>query len=122
MTGNARKVWLVTLGLAVWAAQVGPTSGAPLMRKSSADFVNVYEASSEDYMGDDTTDTSGVYRVGGLAPGDYTLRFRDLNETYLTEYYDDKPSQNSADPVSVSAGMTSTANAQLALGQTVRQA
>jgi hypothetical protein len=90
-------------------------SGAPL---GNVD-VDVYEASSGDYVADDTTDASGVYHIGGLVAGDYKLRFRDINEVYLTEYYDDKPSLDSADLVSVTAGMTSTANAQLALGGVV---
>jgi hypothetical protein len=78
--------------------------------------VDIYDASTDYWLGDVLTDASGVYWIRGLAAGGYKLRFRDTNEVYITEYYDDKPALTSADPIAVTAGVTSTANAQLALG------
>ncbi|MGD9099759.1 MAG: carboxypeptidase regulatory-like domain-containing protein, partial [Anaerolineae bacterium] len=90
-------------------------SGLPL---SDID-VDVYVASSGNWLKDEMTDASGVYRISGLASGDYKLRFLDTNQIYLTEYYDDKPTKDSADLVTVAVGMTTTANAQLVLGGVV---
>ncbi|MEA3394483.1 MAG: CBS domain-containing protein [Pseudomonadota bacterium] len=36
-----------------------------------------------------------------VTAGSYKIRFRDLNGVYINEYYDDKPDQDSADPVTV---------------------
>ncbi len=85
--------------------------GAPLDGIS----VYAYKAASGDYVNNDYTDATGAYLVGGLASGSYKLRFSDSDNQYLTEYYDDKPDLNSADPVAVTAGVTTTnVNAQLA--------
>jgi hypothetical protein len=59
----------------------------------------------------------GFYRVEGLAPGSYKLNFDPgLNRCtpLLEEYYNDKPDLVSADPVDVTSGGTSTADAGLA--------
>jgi len=52
------------------------------------------------------TDLSGNYRVGGLGTGDYKVLFRDPSGFYDDEYYDDKSDWNQANPVSVTAGIT----------------
>ena len=46
----------------------------------------------------------------------YKLRFYDNNGAHLAEYYDDKPDLDSADPFSVTAGVTTTINAELTCG------
>ncbi|MDY7078280.1 MAG: carboxypeptidase regulatory-like domain-containing protein [Chloroflexota bacterium] len=84
-------------------------SGTPL---SDID-VDVYDATTSNWIGDDDSDSSGLYRIGGLAAGNYKLRFRDNNGIYLTEYHENKPDLDSGDPVTVTAGMTTTVNAQL---------
>jgi hypothetical protein len=76
--------------------------------------VNVYDAATGNYIGDDDTDSSGVYRLSGLAAGSYKLYFRDYSGIYLSEYYDDKPTLSSADPVTVTAGVTATVDVALA--------
>ena len=84
-------------------------SGAPLENVN----VNAYEAATGDYVGSDTTNVSGTYHIGGLISDSYKLRFYDNSGAYLSEYYDDKPDLDSADPFSVTAGVTTTINAEL---------
>jgi hypothetical protein len=90
-------------------------SGAPLEDVR----VNVYDALSDDYVKSDTTDGSGAYRVGALGTGSYKVRFYDNNGLYLTEYHNDKPSRESADPVSVSTGDVAIVDAQLTPAATI---
>ena len=87
-------------------------SGAPL----NSIRVRAYDAASGNQINSDTTGASGTYRIGGLATGNYKLRFSDNNGNYLLEYYEDKPNLDSADPISVTGGMTTTIDAQLVLG------
>ena len=90
-------------------AEVG---GAPLNNVS----VTAYDAASGNSKGSNTTDASGVYRIGGLAAGNYKLRFTDNTGLYLREYYNDKPDLASANPVAVTNGVTTTVNAALTFG------
>ena len=78
--------------------------------------VNVYDAVTGAYIRDDDTDASGVYHIGSLTTGDYKLYFRDYSGVHLNEYYDDKLDFADADLVSVTSGMTTTANAVLSQG------
>ena len=60
------------------------------------------------------TDSAGEYRRGELDPSlAYTIRFSDPQSGYLDQYFDDKPDAASADPVSLTAGAWSDANASL---------
>ncbi|MDI6832130.1 MAG: carboxypeptidase regulatory-like domain-containing protein, partial [Actinomycetota bacterium] len=54
------------------------------------------------YHGHATTDENGDFRVGGLPTGEYRVRF--YHDEYITEFYDDQPDFQQADPVSVTAG------------------
>ncbi len=87
-------------------------SGAPLNNI----YVTAYDAVDGNFINSDSTDAAGVYRFGGLAPIEYKLQFVDFNDVYVPEYYNNKRDFASADPVSVTSGMTTTINAQLALG------
>jgi 5-hydroxyisourate hydrolase-like protein (transthyretin family) len=87
-------------------------SGTPLSNIN----VRAYDASTGSQVGNNTTDASGIYRIGGLSPGTYKLRFQDNNGVYLTEYHNNKPDLDSADPVAVSIGTTTTVNAALQAG------
>ncbi|HNT73872.1 MAG TPA: carboxypeptidase regulatory-like domain-containing protein [Anaerolineae bacterium] len=78
--------------------------------------VNVYDAATDAYVKDANTDADGIYRISGLAAGGYKLYFRDPNSAYMGEYYDDKSSLATADPIAVTAGLTTTANAALTAG------
>ncbi len=53
-----------------------------------------------------STRADGTYDLGGLAPGDYSIRFADSSGDHVPEYYDDKPTADAADPVTVAAGAT----------------
>ncbi|MEE8389556.1 MAG: carboxypeptidase regulatory-like domain-containing protein [Anaerolineae bacterium] len=119
--GSADPV-TVTAGVTITAnaqlTQAGVISGTVTAEVSGTPLSNIdvtaYDAVTGNYMNSDSSDASGIYRIGGLAAGNYKLRFRDYNGVYLPEYYDDKPDWGSADPVTVTAGVTTTANAQLA--------
>ncbi|NBD36256.1 MAG: hypothetical protein GVY30_09710, partial [Chloroflexi bacterium] len=84
-------------------------SGAPLENVN----VTIYEAATGDSVKSGTTNVSGTYHIGGLISDSYKLRFYDNSGAYLAEYYDDKPDLGSADPFSVTAGVTTTINAEL---------
>ena len=62
------------------------------------------------------TDQQGHYTVSGLASGTYTVRFN-APSGYLSEWYDNKHSQNAATPVTVTLpNITSGINAVLEAG------
>jgi len=62
------------------------------------------------------TDNAGVYTVDGLRTGTYRLRFSTSGGGYLSEYYQDKDTLETANDVAVTQGATVTANATLDLG------
>ena len=89
--------------------------------------VTAYEAVMEDgvlwydWAGSATTDVDGTYDIGGLAGGTYRIQFSDgygdEDQTYATEYYNDKASLYEADDVTVAAeATTSGIDAELGLG------
>ena len=73
------------------------------------------------YPGFAQTTSSGTYSVTGLAPGGYTVQFEDCSQKgYLTEWYNQKADQASANPVTVTAGTTTSGiDAQLTVGGTI---
>ena len=110
----------VTSGINAQLATGGSISGT--VTNSSAVplggiCVAAYDPSNFEYpVTDDITDASGNYSVDRLTTGDYLLRFSDCgSNNVLSEYYNDKASLDSADPVAVIGGsVTSGINAQLA--------
>lgn len=60
------------------------------------------------------TDATGNYTLTGLIPGSFTLRFETYDDSYVTEYYNNRTTVGASDPVVVTAGNTATANAALA--------
>jgi hypothetical protein len=53
------------------------------------------------------TDSYGIYDIGGLGSGDYTVHFIDYDDgVYASEYYNNRPDEDTADPVAVTAGQT----------------
>jgi len=64
------------------------------------------------------TDANGNYTVNRLAAGSYKVDFNPsfISEPYIREWYNDKTSLNTADPVEVTAGATTTIDAVLQLG------
>lgn len=61
-----------------------------------------------------TTDAVGHYEVAGLAPGEYRLAVLDPTGADRWEYFDDATGWVGADPVTVTAGATATADVALA--------
>lgn len=65
------------------------------------------------------TDDSGAYTVSDLPSDSYLVRFSDCGSepTYVTEWYDDRPDYDSADPVEVDEGeQVSGIDAELVVG------
>jgi protocatechuate 3,4-dioxygenase beta subunit len=64
-----------------------------------------------------STDSQGNYSVGGIPGGNYKIFFRGYQQNYVPEWYNDKTSFDTADPVTVTAGQTTPGiDAQLAIG------
>jgi probable HAF family extracellular repeat protein len=74
-----------------------------------------------DLVSDLVTNPNGSYWFN-LPPGDYKLYFNagQASGAYLSEWYNDEYWFNEADPVSVALNMTTTVNAQLECGGTIR--
>jgi protocatechuate 3,4-dioxygenase beta subunit len=67
-----------------------------------------YESYSENDYGYATTNSSGEYKVGALAPGSYDVEFSDCDYTDgtrndLPQYYKDQPTYSTAEPVTLTA-------------------
>jgi hypothetical protein len=67
--------------------------------------VSVYD-SSRNFVTSAFTDAKGSYAVGALAPGSYEVGFQSTSGNFAPQYYDNKSSIGSADPVTVSSGAT----------------
>ena len=68
------------------------------------------------------TDDNGTYRLAGLTAGTYTLRFDPSvgGANFVSEWWDNKPDEESATTFKVSTGGTITGkNAELAVGGTI---
>jgi len=76
--------------------------------------VQVYELDNN-FLGGADTDASGNYTVSGLPSGSFKVEFYGYGWNYISEWYNDKVSFATADPVTVTAGsVTPNINAQLA--------
>ena len=80
-------------------------------------YVSVYD-SSDHMAGHDTTDAAGCYSVGFLPTGNYKVQFSGDSD-HLSEYFNDKASRETADPVSVEELESSTVDAVLQLSGTI---
>ena len=80
-------------------------------------IISRWNGSGWDWIGEVLTEpSSGNYEMGGLNSGTYHLEFRDQSGTYIPEYYDDAPTQESARDIVITVGTTTpNINAQLAL-------
>lgn len=66
------------------------------------------------------TNPDGSYEINGLVTGTYGVRFRDYNDIYAPEYYDDALDLTSATDIAVTTGqITAHIDAQLAIGGTI---
>jgi len=83
----------------------------------AADLSNIYVTAYQsdgaggwNYVSDTYAASDGTYNIGGLASGDYRIRFRDDSGTssYLTQYYAGKADLDSATDVPVTVGTTTS--------------
>jgi len=74
--------------------------------------VSVYVESDDDY-GWANTDNNGRYTSSAVRAGDYKIRFRPSGATYLDEWFDNKPTYDKADPVTLSKGQDKTIDVAL---------
>jgi len=58
--------------------------------------------------GSDQTDPSGFYRVTGIRPGTYHVRFIDQSGVYVEEWYDDERLESEATSITVAEGVPTT--------------
>ncbi|MCX6583364.1 MAG: carboxypeptidase regulatory-like domain-containing protein, partial [Candidatus Aminicenantes bacterium] len=73
--------------------------------------------SSESYISSNYTNSEGNYSVGGLPGGSYKIHFSAYQQNYIPEWYNDKVSFDTADPVTVISGQTTpNIDAQLSVG------
>ena len=71
-------------------------------------FVTAYDSHGA-ADGFTTTNSNGAYQISGLAPGSYTVGFSTGGgQNYLPQYYNGASSFAAADPVTVTAGQTTT--------------
>jgi hypothetical protein len=81
-------------------------------------FVTVRAYSHAIAVESDFTDQNGQYVLEGLQPGNYTVRFGQKSP-YAGEWYEDQPSQTTATTITVSSGVTATANGALDIGAVI---
>ena len=114
VTGNINAA--LTLSGKITGQVTAAGTGAPLPNV----YVYAYTSTTSytwNYVAYDSTDSTGVYTITGLTTGNYYLRFDPPGSDYFEEYYNDKPSLATADPVSVTLGsVTSGINTALTLG------
>ena len=94
----------------------GP-GGTPALSGIDADIWR-YNATLQDWewVSYGRTDASGNYSAAGLVTGDYRVGFSDPLNQFTEEFYNDKPTLESADNVHVNLGYAATnINASLAL-------
>jgi len=111
-------VGLLALGVATPPAHAatGDISGTA-KDAGGAGLAGISVTAYWDFFGDDwwvsatstSTAADGSYQLTGLDAGTYRVGFSDSSATYLSEYFNDKPTVDSADDVVVIGGAT-TAN------------
>jgi hypothetical protein len=88
----------------------GKIAGRVTAAGSSTPLASVYvyaytSTTSTDYVAYDSTDASGIYTITRLLTGTYYLKFvPPYGSDYLVEYYNDKRSLATADPIPVTLG------------------
>ncbi len=81
--------------------------------------VSAYYGDYDQFVTNETTNSEGHYQVYALAPVVHKLQFYDNNGQYLGEWYQDKSSWETADPIALTAGVTTTVDAQLNRGSAI---
>lgn len=91
----------------------GNITGSVMLDDGSAGMfvmVEAYPMGSEVMAGSSVAMFDGTYQLNGLPPGQYAVRAWPgfMFPDYAEEWYNDKPSQDAADPVVVQPGQTTT--------------
>jgi hypothetical protein len=103
----------LTFAPSALAAEPGQIAGR-VTSASTAEPIEGVEVCADENMeyggsaGCTKTGTDGAYVVSGLATGEYRVSFFANGLNYLDEYYNDKSQSAEEEPVSVSAGGTTT--------------
>jgi hypothetical protein len=99
------------------AGVVTTTDGRPVRYAS----VTAYDAASGTYVGGDSTARNGVFRIGATAPVKLVFGGSDpdTGDSLATEWFNDKASQATADPVTPTAEGTNIGAVALAPGGTI---
>ncbi|WEO77971.1 carboxypeptidase regulatory-like domain-containing protein [Cryobacterium sp. SO2] len=91
--------------------------GSPATALSDV-YVSAFDAAGNSWGGG--TNEAGEYTISGLPAGEYTLRFADNGATHLSEWWNDQPTRETAESVTVASGETLTGrDAALALAGSI---
>src|ERR1039457_3155018 len=71
-------------------------------------WVSSFDAASGQFLNSATTQANGSYTLSSLPTGNYKLQFDGNNTGYLTQWYNNKPTQALADSVTVTAEATTS--------------
>jgi 5-hydroxyisourate hydrolase-like protein (transthyretin family) len=97
---------------------VGPDTVTPLPGINVV--IAQFNGAAWEEIGSDTTDANGDYLISGLLAGTYRVKFYDVNGDYLTEYFDNSTSYDTADDVLVPLSTTlENIDATLALASSI---
>lgn len=111
-----------TSGINAQLADGGSISGRVTLETTGAGLYDIYVRaydSNQNYYNNYYTDSDGYYTIPGLRSGIYKVYFSSY-ENYAPEWYNNKGSFISGDPLGVTAGSdTPGVNAQLAAGATI---
>ncbi|RJX17061.1 MAG: M6 family metalloprotease domain-containing protein [Desulforudis sp.] len=103
-------------GGSVSGTVTGPDGITPIGDVGIYAFIYNNSTASWDYAGSATSGQNGAYVIQGLPSGLCKIEFLDNSGFYQFEYYNNKPSSDSADLITVAAGLnTANINASLLL-------
>jgi hypothetical protein len=89
-------------------------SGGGVLDSRSWVYARAYTSEGGYVASSPVDDATGEYTVAGLRTGDYRLEFQDFADSYLDEFYNDKPTLEEATPIAVTTGAaTSGIDAEL---------
>jgi len=124
-TNYANTLYEYTLTIETGALDVGLITGRVTDEYGAGIpdlWVHFYNPQAQwDYQGYVLTNTNGNYRFAG-GPGDYHILYQPeaTNLNYLSEWFDDQPTRDTATPVGItSGGVTAAIDAELAAGGSI---
>jgi hypothetical protein len=123
LTAVAAVIALIATLFAATAAHAGTGSITGKVTKPSSNAlsgltVGAYKVSNGEYthVKNVTTRSDGTYTLGSLDRGRYVVAFGENALKYVTEYWNNKPSLESATTIGVSTSRVSSINAKMASG------